>query len=476
MDVDMDIDLGLIDGVEALPPVSIPIGAQNKELCLLNSQSTDLIVQSNGADGVEAIQTTTIADPENTTPHKVHIRGVDDLTTDDIKALSIEHFPSDSPTRIEWIDDTSANIVYSTPGAGLTALDHLSLQSSTTAQITELRMAKTLSSRPDSILQVRTALTSDQKRPRAHEASRFYMMHPEHDPREQRRRDKSYHSNGDYRRLRYGDNEDKRRRRRNKEEGFDASMYDDGDTHSSRRGSLASSPEGRTQRAIDSYRTRRNGVNEIRDRSASPDRQSGDGSRRRNRTPPPAYRTRDPHPFPTQNEGKELFPAKAKRDSENVGKDLFSDRLLAAGSTKELFPHKTNTILHRRSDAFDAADETADLFANGMSVPFTDGVDRGATKSLASRITAPYESTYGRLKGSDPELSMDSSSDKNDAAGLNIRGASRKDQGFSIRGSAAGTIKDLFPNKATGNAGKELFAEKLEGRGARRTRAEDMFY
>ena len=260
-----------------------------------------------------------------------------------------------------------------------------------------------------------------------------------------------------------------------KEKGFDASMYDDDDAHSSRRGSLASSPEGRTQRAVDSYRPRRNSVNESRDRSASPNRHNGDSPRRRNRTPPPAYRTRDPHPFPTENEGKELFPTKSKQGSEKAGRDLFSDRLLAADSTKDLFPHKTNTILHRRSDAFDAADETADMFASGMSVPFTDGVKRGATKSLASRITAPLKSTYGRLRSSNPESIVDSS-DKNDDGGLNIRGASQQDRGFSIRGSAAGTVKELFPSKAAGNAGKELFAEKLEGRGTRRMRAEDMFY
>ena len=445
---------------------------QTRRRCSIVLQSTDLDFQYGSRNGVEESQITT-TDPHNLTQHKIHIRGVDDLTTDDIKTLSLEHLPLAPPIRIEWIDDTSANIVYDTPGTGLTALDRLSLHLPTTIHPTELRTAKPFSKSPESILQVRSAFISDQKKPRAYEASRFYMMHPEHDPREQRRQGKPYQGNDDYRRKRYGDKENQRRSRRDKEEGFEPSMYDDHEARSSRRGSLASSSEGRSQRVVDSYRPRPNGVKENRDRSASPIR---DGVRRSDQTPPPAYRMRDPHPFPAENSGKELFPIKSKQGSEMAGQELFSDRLLTIDSTKELFPHKTNSTLHRRSDAFDAADETADLFANGMSVPFTDGSKIGGTRSLTSRITAPSESSYGRLSGRDRQRVSITNGDDGDDGGLNIRGASQQDQGFSIRGSAAGTMKELFPNKTAGNAGKELFAQKLEGRGARRTRAEDMFY
>lgn len=48
------------------------------------------------------------------------------------------------------------------------------------------------------------------------------------------------------------------------------------------------------------------------------------------------------------------------------------------------------------------------------------------------------------------------------------------DQGIAIKGTGP-TVKELFPDKF-GNSGKELFAEKLEGRGRRRQKAEDMFY
>ena len=378
---------------------------------------------------------------------------------------------------MEWIDDSSANIVFEDEATTVQALEQFSLASEidmTQLPNAQLRKAKPLSTHPGSDLQVRIAFTTDQKRPRAYEASRFYMMHPEHDPREKRRRGErtNHYHTGDYRRKRYNDEEHRRRKRNDVEDGFDASMYDDNGP-SSRRGStdsfsdIRSSDGGRRSRHRgDSYRPARNRAS--RDRSASPGRSR--------RTPPPSYRKRDPHPFPEENQGKELFPSKSEPNGNltQSGKDLFSNKLLSAGLKKELFPHKANVIIHRRSDAFDAADETADLFANRLSVPFKTGRNEG--KSLADRITNVSAISNGRLKASDPEPE-DNTPDMEDT-GFSIRGGSSlQDKGFSIRGSAAaGTIKELFPGKAVGNAGKELFAEKLQGRGGRRNRAEDMFY
>ena len=288
-------------------------------------------------------------------------------------------------------------------------------------------------------------------------------MHPEHDPREQRRRGRTRDSSTrDYRKRRYSDEEDKRRRRKDTDDGFNASMYDDNGSSSARH-TAASSPVGRSQRDVDSYRPSR-------DRSASPYLADGDSnSRHRKRTPPPSYRSRDPDPFPQENKDKELFPQRIGRPE---GKDLFSNKLLATKIKKDLFPHKAGATNHRRTDAFDAADETADLFAGRMTVPFTDGASGG--KTLAERISKAPESSYGRLNHTD-EPTMDvASSVRNQDQDLSIRGASS--QGFSIKGGASyvGTIKDLFPGKA--NAGKELFAEKLKGRGGPRTKAEDLFY
>jgi hypothetical protein len=49
------------------------------------------------------------------------------------------------------------------------------------------------------------------------------------------------------------------------------------------------------------------------------------------------------------------------------------------------------------------------------------------------------------------------------------------DQGIAIKGTAT-SVRELFPEKFGSNAGKELFAEKLDGRGRRRQKAEDMFH
>lgn len=142
----------------------------------------------------------------------------------------------------------------------------------------------------------------------------------------------------------------------------------------------------------------------------------------------------------------------------------------ASMEPKELFPNKF-TISHRRSDAFDATDAAADLFATKIPVPFLDGSSDVSPRKrdLMSRIT--------KAKSEDNNFE-DITEDQN---GLGIRGAARQQQaaGISIKGVSLlpePSAKELFPHKIGLNAGKELFSEKLEGRGGRRQRAEDMFY
>jgi hypothetical protein len=142
----------------------------------------------------------------------------------------------------------------------------------------------------------------------------------------------------------------------------------------------------------------------------------------------------------------------------------------ASMEPKELFPNKSS-INHRRSDAVDATDAAADLFATNMPVPFLDGSSDvpPRKRNLMSRITKA---------SSEDHIVSENTGDQN---GFSIRGASRQQQasGISIKGMALHPeppVKELFPHKSRLNAGKELFSEKLEGRGGRRQRAEDMFY
>jgi hypothetical protein len=137
----------------------------------------------------------------------------------------------------------------------------------------------------------------------------------------------------------------------------------------------------------------------------------------------------------------------------------------------ELFPQKAGAK-HRRTDVFDVADSTADLFADKMRIPAMDGIDDSSTKKrdLMSRIT----------KAGDP---LPTGGQQNITGVQNIfkiRGTASqpRSEGFSIKGLAASSqgAKELFLTKPAANAGKELFADRLDGRGGRRQKAEEMFY
>ncbi|MCJ1439298.1 hypothetical protein MMC27_008690 [Xylographa pallens] len=470
MDTDMDMDIDIDLGPDFTDPTQLGYApVPSSEAQSENAQLSQLLPNITS---------------EQTVPHKVHIRGVDDLTTNDIRAFSVENYSTHPPSRIEWVDDTSANIVYEASNIAEDALTSFSLQSDGDIALLhplQLRAAKRFSTYPGSDLKVRIAVTTDQKRPRAYESSRFYLMHPEHDPREQRRR--GSRAGDEYRRKRYGNEEHRRRRKDDVAEGFTASMYDDDAEAvaercitSSRRNSRSSFSSGTGSGGYrrDSYRPKNNIHTRSRNRSASPDRDGSDRYVRR-RTPPPRYESKDPYSFPQANRMKELFPAKATtvdvglqiRGISANSKELFPNKKAATNLKKELFPLKTGISIHRRSDAFDAADETADLFANGMTVPFVDGaMDQPAS--------------HGRLRPTDPDPVAEDLENL-ERGGFSIRGAAKQvDKGFSIRGTANGgssgdAVKELFPVKA-GNAGKELFAERLHGRGGKRNRAEDMFY
>lgn len=163
---------------------------------------------------------------------------------------------------MQWIDDTSANLVYSSSGLALEALESLCAFTPTRTEIInnplQLRDTKP---RLGSSLQIRRAVVGDKKKRNAKEASRYYLLHPEADPIERMRtefangRSQRNGDHGDYQRRRYNDREDRRRRDKDisGEQGgeFNASMYDD-------------NPDPRQGRS--QGRSRRN----ARNRSASP--------------------------------------------------------------------------------------------------------------------------------------------------------------------------------------------------------------
>ncbi|CAG8079453.1 unnamed protein product [Penicillium salamii] len=427
MDIDMDLDLGP-------EPEPVPIQMQTEQIPASNLD--------------------TIIDPltEEAVYEKVHVRGVDEMTTDNIKQFARE-CSGQEPVRIEWIDDTSANIIYSSTEIGLQALAALTQATEeddmSSLPPLRLRSAKLFSSHPDSVLQVRSAVKSDRKQARAHEKSRFYLMHPEHDPRErlrqefkERRRSEDGGDN-DYSRRRFDDREHRRRRDRDDNDNFSADMYGD---------NVGASGPGRDRRGrghnqkdlFPDEADRASG--RLRNRSASPGRDTLEEElqSRGGRDTGRRFRERSPRSS-RRNEGRELLAGNSESTPGN--RELFPNKTTDSYIKKELFPTKPSN--HRRSDAFDAS-----------RVPGTAEHQRHGNVDLFPK------------------------SDE----GARIRGAAGEDQGYAIRGGASQglsikgrgeSVRELFPSKYghdTGNnAGKELFSDTLEGRGGPRRRAEDMF-
>ncbi|KAL3419407.1 hypothetical protein PVAG01_09629 [Phlyctema vagabunda] len=428
MDIEMDIDVGIIDDMAV------------QEIDLLPDEPMQ---QTNDA----APNDPSGPDAQEPVPNKVHIRGLDNLTTKDIKDFANDYYSEGRVERVEWIDDSSANIIYETAEAARKALVAFAeIEIADVAQLPILQAipAKALSKHPDTRLHIRLAVVGDRKQAGARDRSRFYLMNPEHDPAERRKREKGRRGgnryrdrdDGGYRSQRYDDREQRRRQDDDAAGGFDASLYDDDDAALAVRASRKHSRRESTSSGSD-YRGR--GIRRVRfsgtaGKELFPDR-NADGRLLRDRSASP------------------LRDGAAERNREKAR--LIKNRLLGSDSEpRELFPHKTG-VTHRRSGAFDAADETADLFATKINVPLVDGSSdrrgkRGA--SLADRITP--------RGGEAPD-------------GFNIKGTANvaSGPGFSIKGAA--NVRELFP--ASKNSGKELFSEPLEGRGGRRQKAEDLF-
>ncbi|KAI9806024.1 MAG: hypothetical protein M1833_004431 [Piccolia ochrophora] len=439
MDIDMDVNLHVDDDAIVLDIEHSASSEQASKTASLNAG----LLETSGP-----------------TPHKVHVRGLDNLRSSDIYAFATEHFPSVQATRLEWIDDTSANIVYDNPANAMKALNSFSIPSREESGLPPLqpRPAKTAPTRPEARLEVRLAIIEDRKRPGARERSRFYLFNPDEDPGERRRREGHERRNSGISGASGGTARERRSR-----EG-------DQDTQVHREAGKDLFPD-----LINKDRGRR-----LRDRSASPERDQREGdvdmTSNRTRSRSRRFRHRD-YAGPSRNReaiespshtsnNQELFPTKV-----TDGKDPGTPT-----TTRELFPQKTNAH-HRRSAAFDAADETADLFAGRMAVPFTDGgaEQKRVSGSLADRLSRADAEDAGGDDEAGPVAYRR-------ADGFSIRGAAQEqNRGFSIRGAGAGNApgllaSELFPEKLGVNVGKELFVGKLQGRVAGRRRAEDMFY
>ncbi|TLD22542.1 hypothetical protein E2P81_ATG07735 [Venturia nashicola] len=520
-DVDMDIDIGYMDS-NGYPDNGTtpgnPFGNSNGQRFGNSGASAldDLGAQTTNGNPISSADILTA----EAVPEKVHLRGLDTLDTGNIKTFAELYFLSDHFVRVEWVDDTGANLIYDTVDSALDALIAFTSENvdSSSLHPLQLRPAKPFTLEKNGQTQtyelsLRAATTTDVKARNAREASRFYLMNPDKDPLERRqkqgrrrpRADRDTSENGEYRKMRYDDKEHKRRRQ---DDEFDASMYDDD------AGTGSADEYDRRKRVRFGGRKDEDlfaGSNgRLRNRSASPPR-DGDGRygfgsdpdessirrkiRQRSLTPP---RLRNPpvSAHTVMNTGKELFPlTKGRRDlgPSPVADDLFPEKV---GSPKELFPNKKINH-HRRSNAIDVSPER--YTGHERSPSLKDRIS-GASGSLADRITGGPGSSRladrisGRPSSSDTnsEFNIRGSAPINvRGAPINIRGAApisiKGSGGMSVRGAArdddrmdhdGSAPKELFPHlhrAKGGNQGKELFAEKLKGRGGPRRAAASFF-
>ncbi|KAJ9615486.1 hypothetical protein H2200_001561 [Cladophialophora chaetospira] len=442
--------------------------------------------------------------------NKIHISGVDDMHTNDILAFVHDHYSAvGDDVHVQWIDDTSANIVFKDNDTAKQA--HVAFLTSPVSvdeimnNPFDLRAAKRLASRPSAMLAVRVAQQGDRKRKNAREASRYYLMHPDQDPTERMRKEFE-NTRGDYRRRRFDDRELHRRRGGggrgyqdpsgggDPTDDFSANMYDD---------APATDPEATNDKARGRDLFSR--VTKARRRSASPgartrnsdeidisDSEDEDRTRRR------GYRDRGP-PRPN-NAGKELFSSTSSPKSSGGMRsdrlDLFPSKPSDADtsmSTDPAPPSRPIDAANNRANAAAAKRLKADLLSAAQTSPRSHhrrshAMDAKNAEDLSERFARKSISIDSTPNGTgNAGVELFPSNGGGGGGGLNIKGAS---EGLSIKGSGglsikgrALEVKELFPNQYArgsstsvggGNSGKELFDEPVREKRVRR-RAGDLF-
>ncbi|KOS17240.1 Uncharacterized protein ESCO_006366 [Escovopsis weberi] len=439
----MDLDIEMGDGLEMVQE------KYDQEL----PSAEDILQPDEPEEPGEVAEDEPQADADNDAskaivPTKIHIRGLDTLHTDDIKAYVKAHYGS--VDRVEWIDDTSANLSFvSEPAArdAIAALSSIEIADATALAAGETLPAKPLDGRPEISLHVRFAVETDRKQAGAALRSRYYLLHPEHDPEERRRRqqeNRSRYRDRDRDRDHHHRRQASRRRDDSEErETFEASMYDD----APRPLRDARSPEPDDQPAR-SHTRENQGKELFADRPARRDRAARDRN---------WDRDRDRSASPRRDRDRDMDDRRSDDDADGAASSSRNNRVKAR-SIKDRLSSSTAT-------ATAAGNQSKELFPSQRSISRFGG---GQLDELEKSIGSAH------LKETDmPKIVAipDAQSSSGGSGSLNIRGIATQrtggNAGFSIKGTA--TAKELFPGRfGAGNAGKELMSK-------RRQRAEDLF-
>lgn len=488
----MDIDLELDPEIAALQAGSAALNA------LPSAMEAD--TNNTTADADAMVEDGEVA-ASDAVANKVHISGLETLTTQDIARFAHDNNQTKDTqkehVRIEWVNDNSANIVYSSEAAAAAALAAFSVNP--TEDPLEPRRAQNLLTHPDVELYVRQALVTDMKVQGAAAQSTFYLRNPQYDPDLQPRsrgrgggRGGSRGRGGgrsEYRRHGVGWDDDRvdssRRRSSGTEKGFSVDLYDDIKSESAptgprarRRDSNYSSDDrlgGRrgSRRNVDLIGQRRDG--RLRDRSASPTR-DGDGrygfdddqpyrATARHRTPPPRERARPDNHAAGKAIRADLFanrkPASALQNGNgSVAKtpvELFPNH-----TTGDLFPDKIKEKRHKEL-------RPADITAAIGECKLDDPVDISNTYQHDNSARPRPRQTNDRNGG---DLITHTSSNHGrltdeygEGTNFSIKGAGSgtSNNDFTILGASSGRGsadtrsygKDLFDNRS-GRSGQRL--------------------
>ncbi|BFZ60793.1 hypothetical protein YB2330_001845 [Saitoella coloradoensis] len=356
------------------------------------------------------------ADPNEIRKEAIHLRGVDELSTEAITDWANGHAPLVPLKKVEWVNDSSCNLIYLDEQTAAAALAAFTMQTAPTAADPSVLRDVKDHEKDGKItkLQARTARVGDKKVPKARDQSRYYLFNPPKEEldrdRNRERRPRGSHRESSYRRRDYS-----RDRRYSRSRSGSRGEY-------RRRGrSRSRSPNAYTR----SY-----------SRSRSPGRRYGrERSRRR-------------------GADDDLFPEKAARRDDG---DLFPSKVrTAARGSDDLFPAKVSVSAHSRGRGGDLFPEKVTSGRLASDSLLQSG--RGAT--LADRLAPSGPSLADRLGPTTSSLAD--------------RLGPAKNAGRLTRSEG----DDLFPEKVVGKQGGRMIGSDgvapSGGRRQNRRRAEDM--
>ncbi|KAI1112584.1 hypothetical protein F5Y14DRAFT_421143 [Nemania sp. NC0429] len=407
-------------------------------------------------------------------PAKVYLKGLDLMNPRDVKAYVAEHCADSSIDleRIEWVDDNSANLIFASESIASQALAALAVDPIIDVSLLPTRHmlpAKPFTTKPEVALQVRPALESDKKQAGAASRSRFYLLNPEYDPEERRRRNET---------RRYRDrNDDGFSRRHGRpprpeegEELFDVNLYDD--SPAATAAPVARARPRRKRSLTPDYEMAEPGINQRRPsnrgRELFPDSTSSRRGTSRDRSSSPVRDRNGDRDTDDPADDRSAMVLERNRHQAHAIKSRISRQSRA----KELFPADPASQSGR---LVDRVEDAADLLSRGITLPLMDGSSDPPPPVMPSRKLEDRITIQGGGRLAD-RITMP---DATGSSAFSIRGTASQTRsantGFAIKGSAGKSVRELFPDKFGSNAGRELFGDGSGGKSRQRQRAGDLF-